>query len=313
MARLISGLDAFPQGQPAPVLTFGNFDGVHLGHRALAAHVIAAAKARNGTSVLLTFRPLPAKILHPDRAPALITGYEEKLALLAGTGVDLVWEVPFDRDFSDWSAEAFVRALLVERAGVAHVVLGPDAQFGKGRAGNRALLDRLGPELGFTVESVAPLRLGEHVASSTLLRRTIAQDGDVVLARALLGRPFTLTGDVVRGHQRGRLLGFPTANVRPLGELLPRFGVYACVARRVTGEAHWAVVNVGKKPTFGPDDPPTVEAYLLDFTGDLYGERLSLELTDHVRDERRFDSLDALKAQIADDVFRTRALLRARA
>ena len=305
---LARDLSSFPRGLTAPVVAFGNFDGVHLGHRAMLERLISEARRRGGASVAMTFRPHPVKILHPERAPSLICTYDEKLRLIEASGVDVVLEVPFDRDFSEWSAERFVEDLLVGLIGASHILLGPDSHFGKGRRGDAALLASHGQRLGFTVEALAPVVERGGIVSSSRIRHLVADEGDVAEAAHLLGRRVTLVGDVVKGHQRGRLLGFPTANLRPVTELMPRTGVYAAEARVSDGGCWPAVVNIGYKPTFGAEGL-TVEAHLLDFDGDLYGDRVTLELASRVRSERRFDGVDALVAQIGEDVADARRLL----
>jgi riboflavin kinase/FMN adenylyltransferase len=265
------------------------------------------AKEHDGVSVLITFRPHPVKILHPDKAPSLIGSYDDKLAQLEMLGIDWVLEIPFDRDFSQIEAGRFIDELLVDTVGVKYFLAGPDCHFGKGRAGDAAMLAEHGRLAGFEVESVAPVEAEGDIVSSSRIRRLVTDDGDLSTAARLLGRPLRIHGDVVKGSQRGRLLGFPTANLRLSTELIPKVGVYAAMAIR-KAEQHQAVVNVGYRPTFGKSQM-VVEAHLMDFDDDLYGEHLALDMITRIRNEKRFDGVDALKAQIGLDVTKARTLL----
>ncbi|HIA05002.1 MAG TPA: bifunctional riboflavin kinase/FAD synthetase [Myxococcales bacterium] len=305
--ELVQKISQFPIGLPHPVVTLGNFDGVHLGHRHLIKRLIALAKERNGVSVLLTFRPHPVKILHPEKAPSLIGGYDDKLAILEELGIDWVLEIPFDRDFSEWEAGRFIDELLVDTVGVKYFLAGPDCHFGKGRAGDADMLSEYGTRSDFEVESVPPIEAEGDIVSSSRIRRLVSDLGDVETAARLLGRPMRIRGDVVKGEQRGRLLGFPTANLRLETELVPKTGVYAATAHR-HGQRYKSVVNVGHRPTFGKSSL-SIEAFLLDFDDNLYGESLALDLIARLRDEQRFDGIDALKAQINLDIEKGRALL----
>lgn len=299
--RVARSISDVPEGLPYPVVTLGNFDGVHRGHEHLLARVQAVAAANAGTSVVVTFRPHPVVVLRPDRSFRLICSYDRKLELLEAVGIDLVLEVPFDRSIAQWPAERFVDELLVGGLGLRWFVAGPDSRFGKGRAGDAELLQAVGPGLGFGVESIAPLQLDGHPASSSRIRQ-LAAAGDVAAAAVVLGRPLSLSGQVVEGDRRGRTIGFPTANLAPSSGLVPRHGVYAAWAV-LQGETQRrpAVINVGTRPTFD-GKALSVEAHLLDFEGDLYGKRLTLKLVDRIRDELRFDGVDALVAQIHADV-----------
>jgi riboflavin kinase / FMN adenylyltransferase len=296
-----------------PAVAIGNFDGVHRGHQALLAAACACASARGGLPAVLTFTPHPARVFAPALAPPLITSLPRRLELLAEAGIELAVVEPFDRAFAAIEAEDFVREVLAARLGARDVVVGYDFSFGRGRRGNPALLARLGGELGMGVTVVPPVMADGLTCSSTKVREFVLE-GRMDGAALLLGRPFEVTGEVVRGAGRGRDLGFPTANVRPEAELLPKLGIYAARARVLDGgddggAVHRAAVSVGSNPTFVDGGGVTVEAYLLDFDGDLYGRRLRLEITHRLRDERRFASAAELVAQIHDDVARVRALL----
>jgi len=305
--QVANSVGDFPSGLPFPVVTLGNFDGVHLGHREMIRRLITKAESHGGTSVVITFRPHPVKILNPQRAPSLIGTYDDKIELLGSLGVDWIWELPFNRDFSEWSADQFVQTLLIDRIGVRHFLAGPDCHFGRNRQGDAELLEQWGEKTGFSVDRVPPITALGDTVSSSRIRRLVAESGDMVTAHQLLGRPIRLRGTVVKGDQRGRTIGFPTANLRPLTELLPCKGVYAAWAG-TRNCRHRAVVNIGNKPTFG-GCPVGVEAHLLDFDGNLYGEQLVLDLIERIRPEQRFESVERLVEQIAKDVTRGKEIL----
>ena len=289
------------------VLTLGNFDGVHLGHRAIVQRAVSEARATGGQVVVLTFHPHPVAVLAPERSPPLLQSLRDRLALLRDLGADVTVVQRFTPRFAALEPEAFVRGFLGAHLELLHIVVGYNVSFGRGRAGTVETLRALGPRLGFAVDAVGPVTVGEEQVSSTALRRMVAA-GDVRSAQAFLGRRFTLRGRVVRGEQRGRTLGFPTANLhQPRGLLLPADGVYA-VRARLDGRAHPAVLNIGMRPTFGTLQR-TVEAHLLDFDQLLYGRWLVLELVDRLRGEQRFAGPEALRQAIAADVTRAREVL----
>jgi riboflavin kinase/FMN adenylyltransferase len=297
---------------PAPishaVVTIGNFDGVHRGHREIFRRVRRDAGERGGLAVAVTFAPHPLKVLAPERDFRLITTYAEKERLIEEAGIDVLIIIPFSREFSAISAEVFVREILVGRIGMERLVIGFDYAFGKKREGDVNLLRRLGEKLGFTVDVLDQVGDGETGFSSSMVREMIAA-GDVRGVVPLLGRRFSLGGRVVHGfHRGGRQLGFPTANLDIEEELLPKTGVYAV---KVEGEGFLrdGACNIGYNPTFhGPGI--TVEVHILDFDGDLYGRRLRLYFVDRIRDERRFSHVDALLEAIRGDVSRCREILR---
>ncbi len=305
-------------GERRSAVAIGTFDGVHLGHQALLAEARRWAQGRGaarGESVALTFYPHPARVLAPAKAPPLIMPLERRLALLADTGIDATVVQTFTRELASLEADEFVRGILARDLGAGCVVVGPDFRYGRGRAGDVARLQALGRELSIDVSVIAPVNTGdqEQRCSSTRIRQLV-EAGDVRAARALLGRPFELEGVVVRGAARGRTIGFPTANLTPETELRPRVGIYAARAVVLDGPGGVgpspAAVSIGRNPTFTEAGAPvTIEAHLLDFAGDLYGRRLRLELSDWLRDEQRFDSVEALIAQIAADVGQVRALM----
>ncbi|HEX2039255.1 MAG TPA: bifunctional riboflavin kinase/FAD synthetase [Acidimicrobiales bacterium] len=308
--EVIRDLAACPRPERGSVVTIGAYDGVHLGHRALIAEVRDRATHLGCGSAVVTFDRHPAMVVRPESAPKLLTDLDQKLELLEETGVDYVLVVHFDEERSRESAEDFVDEILVGCMNAKAVVVGHDFHFGHGRRGNVALLSQLGAEAGFDVLGI---RLaGDEAAaySSTRIRRLLVE-GDVATAAALLGRPHEVRGVVTRGDARGRDLGFPTANiVVPADILLPADGIYAGWYRRPDGTRHMAALSLGRRPTFYDHaDSSLLEAYLLDFDGDLYDEPAAVQFVARLRDEERFDSVDALVRRMGDDVAATRSVL----
>jgi riboflavin kinase/FMN adenylyltransferase len=296
-------------GAGAPLaLAIGNFDGVHLGHAALLAEARARAARDGGRSAVLTFTPHPARLFAPDRAPPLITSLERRLELLADAGIDVAIVEPFTRAFAAIEAPAFVRDVLAGALGARDVVVGYDFSFGRDRAGTVTTLRELGATAGIAVAVIPPVSVDGVPCSSTRIRQLVSS-GDTAAAARLLGRPFEIEGAVARGAGRGRGLGFPTANVVPEAELRPKLGIYAARALildgPLAGTARPAALSVGTNPQFA-GDAVTIEAYLLDFDGDLYDRRVRVAVGERLRDERRFESIDALVAQIRADVARVR-------
>jgi riboflavin kinase/FMN adenylyltransferase len=264
----------------------------------------------------LTFAPHPARLFAPAKAPPLIMSLERRLELFAEAGIDLAIVEAFTPAFAAIEADEFVRRVLAQDLAAGDLVVGYDFSFGRGRAGNVARLAALGAELGLGVAVIPPVTIDGIACSSTRVRE-LCTAGDVRRAATLLSRPVEIEGRVVRGAARGRTLGFPTANVVPEGELLPKLGIYAARTRLLDGPAagavHQTALSIGRNTTFtgpGTGAPVTVEAHLLDFDGDLYDRRVRLEILDRLRDEQRFESVDALMAQIHADVARVRALTR---
>ena len=311
--HVVSDLSACPRPERGAVVTIGAYDGVHLGHRALIAEVRQRAERLDCATAVVTFDRHPAMVVRPESAPKLLTDLDQKLELLAETGIDYTLVVHFDEDRSHESAEDFVHEVLVGCLNAKAVVVGHDFHFGHGRRGNVALLTQMGGELGF---DVLGLRLvgGDPPYSSTRIRALLGE-GDVEAAATLLGRPHEVRGTVQRGDARGRTLGFPTANIEVPGEiLLPADGIYAGWYRRPDGSRHMAALSLGRRPTFYEHaESSLLEAYLLDFEGDLYGERAAAEFVARLRGEERFDSVEALVAQIGADVEATRTTLAAAA
>jgi len=299
--------DQAPVDWPAPVVTIGNFDGVHRGHVALVAAALDRARARHGTAVVLTFDPHPARVVSPGNAPSALCTPPQKEEILAGLGVDRMAVLPFTPEVARLTAEEFARQILASRLRARAVVVGEDFRFGRGREGTLTTLRSLGDALGFEVAAVPAVTLEGGPVSSSRVRDALAR-GDVALARALLGRAFFVDGRVVRGDGRGRQIGVPTANLATENETLPADGVYAGWCRLPAGEAVPAVVNRGRRPTFG-SGAETLEAHLLDFEADLYDARVRVSFEARLRDERRFEGPEALVAQIREDVARARAIL----
>lgn len=290
------------------VVTAGTFDGMHLGHRALAELAVRRARALGVVPVAYTFDPHPAKILAPTRAPPLLISVEERVRLLLSLGIERVVVEPFDAAFSEVSAEEWVEKYLVERLAPREVVVGFNFSYGRARGGDPARLAAAGRQHGFSVEIVGPVQhQGEVVSSSRL--RALLETGAVEVAAGLLGRNFALTGVVEHGDHRGRTIGVPTANLAPDAELVPRPGVYASRVFLEDGSGWDAVTNIGTRPTFDGRGH-RIEAHLFDFDRDLYGQHIRLELVARLRDERRFEGIDALVAQIHADIEAARQRLK---
>jgi riboflavin kinase/FMN adenylyltransferase len=294
-------------GIPDAVVTVGNFDGVHRGHREIFRRVRSAAAELGGSSVVVTFVPHPLKVLAPERDFRLITTYSEKERLIGESGVDYLVTLPFTREFAAISAERFVREILAGDIAMKRFIIGYDYAFGRNREGNVHLLRRLGEELGFDVDMLDQIGDGETGFSSSTIRERISR-GDVRGVVPLLGRHFSVGGLVVHGFHRGRGIGFPTANIQVEEELLPLPGVYAV---KVEGDGWFrdGACNVGDNPTFHASKV-TVEAHLLDFEGDLYGRRLRVHFIDRIRDEKEYPDIRALTEAIRRDVDRCRDVLR---
>jgi riboflavin kinase/FMN adenylyltransferase len=292
----------------APVVTIGNFDGVHRGHLALFAHVRERAAAIGGQSVVYTFEPHPVQILAPKLAPPRLTPAREKQHWLAAAGIDVCIAEPFTHAYAQTPAEQFVSQVLVSAIGMRELVVGYDFTYGRGGAGNTGTLAQAAEQFGFALQIINQQTFSGVVASSTKIREFVLE-GKVDGARLLLGRDYSVVGEVVHGDARGRTIGFPTANIDAEETLVPRNGVYACWLD-VGGERRGAVSNIGLRPTVAAGvTKPTVEAHVFDFDGDLYGQEVRLSFVQRLRDEQRFASLDALKAQIAQDTAEARRVL----
>ena len=290
----------------APVLTLGNFDGVHRGHQEILHRVVSTARAIGGTAVALTFEPHPAAVLSAATAPPLLTDWRSRIGRIAAMGVDAVIVQRFTRAFSEISAGDFVRRFLVAALGVHKVIVGHRVSFGHNREGRAAMLRHLGAEHGFGVEIVGPVDVEGFTVSSSAVRRAV-RDGDLQRAWACLGRPASVSGRVVHGHHRGRDLGFPTANLRVDGMVLPPDGVYAVWTQRPNG-GRGGVANLGRNPTFG-NTSRSLEVHLFDLDEDLYGQRVEVGFVRRLRGETRFASVQALAEQITRDAAAARRAL----
>jgi riboflavin kinase/FMN adenylyltransferase len=303
------GLAAAPTGWGRSVVTIGVFDGVHSGHQQIIGHVAKRAREFDISSVVVSFDPHPSEVVRPGSHPAVLTEPARKAELIEALGVDVLCVIPFTLDFSHLSAETFAHDVLVEHLHARVVVVGRNFRFGHKAAGDVALLSRLGETFGFTVEE-APLvaTAGQAVVSSTYIRSCVAA-GDVEAASAALGRAHRLEGVEVRGDQRGRELGYPTANLLSAPHAaIPADGVYAGLFSRRDGVPRPAAISVGTNPTFDGQER-RVEAYILDFDDDLYGERVALDFVTRLREQRRYDGVGPLIAQIERDVDDTRQAL----
>jgi riboflavin kinase/FMN adenylyltransferase len=298
--------DPRPARWKQPVLALGNFDGLHRGHRKILDRVRRVAEERGATPVVMTFDPHPPRVVRPDKAPPLLMTKSQKLAAIAEAGIHGAAIVRFTAELSRWDPEMFVRTVLVDWLRVSEVWVGANFLFGHDRAGNFSLLRTLGTRYAFRAEKIDPVRYKDFVVSSTRIRRLIAE-GRVDEAGALLGHHYQLDGTVMAGDQRGRTIGFPTANLCTENELLPPHGVYATIAQ-LGDVARPAVTNVGTRPTVDDSGRTVVETHLLGFDGDLYGARMRLGFVRRLRDERAFGSIDLLRAQIAADCESARVL-----
>lgn len=295
------------------VLTIGAYDGLHHGHQAVIAQVRALAAAKGARSAVVTFDRHPATVVRPESAPQLLTDQVQRLELLEATGIDAAVVLPFDEAQAEETAQAFIERVLVNCLNAGCVVVGDDFHFGRNREGNVALLRELGERYGFDVEPVVLVARSDGVdepVSSTAIRRALA-GGNVSLAAEMLGRPFEARGVVVQGDQRGRLLGFPTANVEVSNRVcVPADGVYAGLYERPDGSQHPCAINLGRRPTFYEHaDSSLLEAHLLDFEGDLYGEAARIRFVGFLRSERKFDGIDSLVEQLKQDVEHARQVI----
>ena len=298
--------DPRPAHWRQPVLALGNFDGVHRGHRKILERVRRVAGERAATSVVMTFDPHPPRVVRPDKAPSLLMTKPQKLEAIADAGVQGAAIVRFSTDLSHWDPETFVRNVLVDWLHVGEVWVGANFLFGHDRAGNFSVLRALGGRYGFKAEKIDPVRYKDFVVSSTRVRRLVSE-GRVDEAAALLGHQYFVDGTIMRGDQRGRTLGFPTANLCSENELLPPHGVYATTAR-IGSLVHPSVTNVGTRPTVDQSGRTVIETHVFNLDRDLYGQPMRIGFVQRLRDERAFESLDALRAQIDADCQRARVL-----
>ncbi len=292
------------------VITIGNFDGVHLGHQALFHNLIEKATALNGTSIAMTFEPHPIRVLKNNNHPPLITLYEQKAELIEKAGLDVLICIPFTREFAAISAKKFVEDILVKRIGIKAITVGEDYTFGKNREGNLDLLKTLGNQCGFEVIVIDELNISnthpERISSTRI--RELVMAGKVAESQKLLGRYYQIRGKVEIGRDRGgKLLGFPTANINLYDELSPKIGVYA-VTVECKGGKFKGVANIGYSPTFD-DHIFTVEAHILDFKENIYGQKIRVNFIDRLRDEKKFSNISELSEQIKKDIIKARKIL----
>jgi riboflavin kinase/FMN adenylyltransferase len=305
--QVIRGIENITSPFKNAVLTIGNFDGVHLGHRQIFHRVAEAARDAGGVSIVFTFEPHPIRVVRPGGGPPLITLYDQKVELVESCGIDVLICAEFTLEFAKTPAREFITGLLVERIGMKEIIVGYDWAFGRNREGGVNLLLELGAQLGFQVCVIGPYAVNGTPVSSTRVRQLVSE-GDVVLAGKLLGRPYQVKGQVIRGQDRGgRLVGFPTANLKLVDELWPKKGVYAVTIQH-GGKTYKGVANIGHNPTFGENEL-SVETHILDFSGNLYDEVIRLNFIERLRDEKRFGGPQELHAQIAADIERARAIL----
>ena len=307
--KVINGLENLRTPLDDPVVTVGNFDGVHRGHQALFAKVRELAAEHNGTATAMTFEPHPMRVLRPAVNLPLITPLEQKLALFNEFGMAVGLCVRFDEDFARLSADVFVDKLLAGRIKAKAVVVGHDFHFGRKGLGDIELLQTKAETLGFSVHQVGPVMVEGEPVSSTRVRQRV-RACDLKTARHLLGRHYRIAGKVITGKGRGaRLLGFPTANLKVTDELLPGAGVYAVLVETDNGGLHQGATNIGSNPTFNDDGTLHVETHLLDFEGDLYGQPIKVHFVEHLRPEKKFNSPEELAGQINRDITRAREVL----
>jgi len=282
-----------------PVLALGNFDGLHRGHLKIVERVRRGAVEHGGTPMAMTFDPHPSRVVRPDKAPALLMTKAQRLEALERAGISAVAVVRFTTEVSRWNPETFVRTVLVDWLRVSEVWVGANFLFGHERSGNFTVLRTLGQRYGFRTDKIDPVRYKEFVVSSTRIRRLVTE-GRVDEAGALLGHHFCIDGVVVEGKRRGHAIGFPTANLFTENELIPPNGVYA-TTMTIDGIVHPSISNIGVRPTFGDSTATTIEAHVMGYSSDLYGQRVRLGFVQRLRDERKFEDVDALRAQIEAD------------
>jgi riboflavin kinase/FMN adenylyltransferase len=302
--RLFHGTDNAEIQRPT-VLTLGVFDGLHLGHQLVMRTVVERANELNAVPSVITFDPHPRAVLHPKSAPPLLQTLDQKVEGFGVLGIQQTIVVRFTEEFSKISARDFLRDVVKERLQAKEVYLGKGFAFGHNREGNIDLLTRVGSELGFVAGEVPEICLRGRRVSSSRIRELLAQ-GKVNLARRMLGRPYGVEGLVERGAERGRQLGFPTANLHPHNRVIPRNGVYV-TGTLIEGQWHRSVTNLGVRPTFGAEKEPSVETFVMNWEGDLYGDVVRVRFLRRLRDERKFGSIEELKAQIEKDVARAQS------
>lgn len=303
---VICTLDNLPKDIKHPVVTIGNFDGVHWAHQAIFTRVIERARDIDGTSMVITFEPHPIKVMSPEKAKPLITLMEQKKELVSKQGIDILLLIQFTLEFAAIPARYFVKDILVDTIGIKEIVVGHDYAFGHNREGNIDLLKEMGQEFGFKVHQVGPVYVGKSLVSSTSIRNLI-MEGNVSEARGLLGRNYQIRGKVIRGRNRGGpLLGYPTANLKVVDELIPKEGVYV-VTVELKGKIYQGLTNIGYNPTF-KDKALSVETHIFDLSADIVGEKIKINFLSRLRDQIPFASARELSEQISRDIQEAREL-----
>jgi len=306
--EIIRDIDNIPEDFTGGVITIGNFDGVHLGHREIFRKIVEEAERRNTKSAVITFDPHPQKVMHPEKRPFfLLTPLNEKLDLISSCGVDAVILITFSAEFARVTAEEFVEDILWGKLRLSKLFVGYDYVFGKGRSGNAQCLKAYGKRFGFQVEEIGAVKRSGMISSSTNIRLSIL-DGNVKLASEMLGKPYNVSGTVVKGYKRGTDIGYPTANIQS-EKVIPATGVYAILAE-LEGIRHQGVINIGSNPTFGNKEI-SAEVHLLDFKGDIYGKTITILFIDRLRDEIQFKGPEELARQIKKDIEQARKILSA--
>ncbi|MDD5724155.1 MAG: bifunctional riboflavin kinase/FAD synthetase [Syntrophales bacterium] len=304
--KIIRDVDNVPEDLTGAIVTIGNFDGVHRGHREIFRKIVREAEEIHKKSVVVTFDPHPQKVIHPERRPFfLLTPLNEKLDLISSCGVDAVLLITFSTEFAEVTAGEFVENILWKKLRLSKLFVGYDYVFGKGKGGNADFLRASGRRLGFQVEEIDVVKTEGMIASSTNIRLSILA-GNVMLASEMLGRPYSVSGIVVKGYRRGTDIGYPTANIKS-AKVIPATGVYAIIAE-LEGVRHQGVINIGNNPTFGNEEI-SAEVHLLDFEGDIYGKDITILFIDRLRDERKFKDPAELVRQIKKDIEKARKIL----
>ncbi len=306
--KIIDGTENIRENFPYPILTIGNFDGVHLGHQAIFQMLINRAKECHGTSVVFTFVPHPLRVIAPERAPKLITTYKDKFKLIEIAGIDIIICANFTKEFANISPEDFVTTFLCNLLGVKEIIIGSNYLFGKGRKGSPELLKEMGKKCGFSVTVVDEVKVNNSIPSSSGIRTLIAK-GKVDEASILLGRLYSVEGIVIEGAKRGKsILNLPTANLLTANELLPKDGVYAVIAE-INGKKYGGATNIGFNPTFG-DKKFSFETHILDFNDELLGKILKVSFIRRIRDEIKFSSAEDLAKQLKLDIETIRKIVK---
>lgn len=297
--KIIRGIPGINLALKQPVVTIGNFDGVHLGHQEIFRQALECARTINGEMVVFTFHPHPLKILLPEKCPPLLNTFREKVELLGNIGIDIIVCLHFTRNFAEMSPSLFIKNVLIDKVGMKKMFVGYDFGFGKDRGGKIDAIQDAGEKYGFTVNVVPPLKIEDVVVSSTFIRNLII-NGNVEEAEKYLGRHYCVRGRVVGGARRGRELGFPTANINIFDKIIPVSGVYLAETE-VDGVKYASLVNVGLRPTFGVNEL-AIESFILDFNRDIYGKFIKVHFCRRLRDELKFKSAAELKAKMDEDL-----------